>query len=54
MPINERERRLVARWLYAGLSEDDARAKALQNDIPNAKLVIENAHAADYVVRTMG
>ncbi|PCJ87049.1 MAG: nucleoside/nucleotide kinase family protein [Hyphomicrobiales bacterium] len=54
VPMEELERRLVERWLSTGLSADEARAKALENDIPNAKLVIENAHAADYVVRTVG
>lgn len=41
--------RLVNRWLYYGLSENDALKKALSNDLPNAKTVIEQSMAADII-----
>jgi pantothenate kinase len=33
---------LIQRWLDHGHSVDDARDRALSNDIPNAKLVCEH------------
>ena len=50
VPIAELERRLIARWLGFGFDEASAKAKALGNDIPNAKLVIEKSAKADVVV----
>jgi pantothenate kinase len=44
----ELERRLVRRWVDQGLGEKDARQKALGNDIPNAKLVIERSFPTDH------
>lgn len=41
------ENRLVARWLDHGLDEPAARQRATSNDLPNARLVIENSCAAD-------
>jgi len=37
------EKRLVARWLDFGLDVENARNKALINDIPNAHYVLENS-----------
>ena len=50
VPIAELERRLITRWLGFGFDEASAKAKALGNDIPNAKLVIEKSAKADVVV----
>ena len=47
----ELERRLVARWLAHDHSEDQARTRAHQNDLPNAKCVIGQSLTADLVVR---
>ncbi|MCB1390727.1 MAG: nucleoside/nucleotide kinase family protein [Rhodobacteraceae bacterium] len=46
------EARLVARWLGHGHSPDEARARALGNDLPNARMVREESRPADLVVRT--
>jgi pantothenate kinase len=43
----ELERRLVRRWLAYGLAPDAARARALGNDIPNARRVIADSAPAD-------
>ncbi|MEN0087063.1 MAG: nucleoside/nucleotide kinase family protein [Pseudomonadota bacterium] len=37
------ETRLVQRWLDHGLNEDDARARAMGNDIPNARIVLSRS-----------
>lgn len=50
VPFEELERRLVRRWLKYGMNEEDARARALSNDIPNAKRVLAHARPADYVL----
>jgi pantothenate kinase len=42
--------RLVQRWLDLGLSKDDARARALGNDMKNADLVIDQSRAPDVLV----
>lgn len=39
VPLPELERRLIARWLSFGYPPDEAEAKALGNDIPNARRV---------------
>jgi pantothenate kinase len=41
------ESRLVERWLQHGLPPETARARAMSNDIPNARLVIEKSGEAD-------
>ncbi len=51
VPFEELERRLVRRWLKYGMNEPDARARALSNDIPNAKRVLAHARPADYVLQ---
>lgn len=51
VPLAELERRLIARWLHHGLSDGDARRRANDNDIPNARRVIDGSLAADVVIR---
>jgi len=51
VPLAELERRLIARWLHHGLSDADARRRANDNDIPNARRVIDGSLAADVVIR---
>ena len=46
----ELERRLLARWRGFGFDEAAARAKALSNDIPNARLVLAGSAAADLMI----
>jgi len=46
-PMEVLERRLIQRWLDHGLSPEDARARALGNDIPNARLVESGSLPAD-------
>lgn len=46
------EARLVQRWLDHGHSLDAARARAQDNDLPNARAVLEGSRPADLVVRT--
>ena len=41
------EKRLVRRWLDYGLDEQASRQRAMTNDVPNARLVIEHSCAAD-------
>ena len=50
VPLAELEHRLLERWRGFGFEEAGAKAKALGNDIPNAKLVIEKSAKADIVV----
>ncbi|NUB46779.1 nucleoside triphosphate hydrolase [Fertoebacter nigrum] len=50
VPVPELERRLIRRWLDHGMSDADARAWALSNDIPNARLVAAQSVAADVVI----
>ncbi len=53
LPVAEDElaRRLTARWLHYGLSPGAAEARALDNDIPNARLVAARSRAADVIWR---
>ncbi|CAA6814850.1 MAG: Fructokinase (EC [uncultured Thiotrichaceae bacterium] len=41
------EERLVQRWLQQGYDNEGARQRALSNDIPNAKFVLEHSGATD-------
>jgi len=50
VPETELERRLIQRWLDHGHSPEDARARALGNDIPNARLVTRASRPADIVL----
>ena len=47
----ELERRLILRWLEHGRTPEEARARAMSNDIPNARLVIRGSRPADIVIR---
>ena len=51
VPMAELERRLIDRWHHHGLSDEDARRRAFDNDIPNARRVIDGSVAADVVLR---
>jgi len=44
------EQRLLQRWVDHGYTPQDAQAKAEGNDLPNAKLVLENAYPCDIVI----
>ena len=44
------EHRLVDRWLNHGLNAEDARRRALSNDIPNAHYVLENSSPAQITI----
>ena len=50
VPDAELERRLVERWLTHGHDEQAARARALSNDIPNARRVVARSRAADFIL----
>ena len=49
-PLEVLRERLCARWQSYGHSPQDALARASLNDIPNAKLVIDQSSAADMTV----
>ena len=53
VPVAELERRLIARWLHHGLSDAEARRRAFDNDIPNARRVIDGSVAAEAVIRSV-
>ncbi|MFK7876212.1 MAG: hypothetical protein AB8B71_10595 [Paracoccaceae bacterium] len=46
------EARLIQRWVDNGLSPANAKARALQNDIPNAQIIIDGSIAATHMIRT--
>jgi pantothenate kinase len=50
VPEVELERRLVQRWLDHGLDAAAARARAIGNDLPNARTVREHSRPADVVL----
>lgn len=50
VPEDALEHRLVARWLAHGHGPDAARARALGNDLPNARYVITHSRPADIVI----
>ena len=50
MPEDELERRLVRRWLDHGLDAEAARARALGNDIPNARRVVAKSRPGMLVI----
>jgi pantothenate kinase len=52
VPETVLETRLVQRWRDHGFSSDKARAKALGNDIPNARYVVSHSVGADLVIGT--
>ena len=50
-PLEVLEERLVQRWLDNDHTPEDAHARALANDIPNAKRVTKNTDGADQILR---
>ena len=48
------EERILARWRRYGLDERAARARALENDIPNASLVLRSSQTADLTLDERG
>lgn len=51
-PIEELERRLVARWIHYGLTPAQIDQKIHGNDLPNGRLVIERSRTADFTFDT--
>lgn len=49
VPAATLKERLVKRWLDHGMSAEDADARAEQNDMQNARTVIEHSARADFV-----
>ena len=47
VPLPELERRLIRRWLDHGHTPAEALARALHNDVPNARLVLAQSFPAD-------
>lgn len=50
VPAAELERRLIQRWLDHGLSMEDARRRALSNDLPNAERMMAQRRQPDEVM----
>ncbi len=50
VPLTTLEKRLVKRWLDHGHSSEAASARALENDIPNARVVTEQSTQANFVL----
>ena len=48
------EARILARWRRHGLDERAARTRALENDVPNASLVMKGSGTADLVLDETG
>ena len=44
------KKRLIDRWLENGYNLEDAKQRALSNDIPNAEVVLEHSVEADLVI----
>ncbi|KAJ57042.1 hypothetical protein ACMU_00695 [Actibacterium mucosum KCTC 23349] len=53
VPMGALEERLIARWQGYGWPEDVARKRALENDIPNARTVVNNSLPADWTIRQL-
>jgi pantothenate kinase len=51
VPMDEVERRLLGRW--RSLEGDALRAKMEENDLPNARLVVEHSRDADFRLRNV-
>lgn len=47
-PIEELERRLIARWVRYGLTPAQIEEKVEGNDLPNGRLVLERSRMADF------
>jgi len=50
IPTQVIEKRLIQRWLDHDHTLEQAKARTRRNDLPNAKFVIENSIAAEYVI----
>ncbi|MGB5864397.1 MAG: phosphoribulokinase [Sulfitobacter sp.] len=53
-PMEELQKRLVARWLTYGHEMEGATRRAEANDLPNARRMMQHALSADLVVRSTG
>jgi len=51
VPLEELTRRLEARW--SDLTGDALRLKMEENDLPNAKLVVEQSRPAEFVIHNV-
>ncbi len=51
VPMEELERRLRERWRQ--LVGEELRVKLEENDLPNARLVVENSRSSDFVLRNV-
>jgi pantothenate kinase len=51
VPVEELDRRLMARWAHFGKTPDAARAWIDSNDMPNIRQVTHGSRAADVIVR---
>ena len=49
-PRGELERRLLHRWLQAGLPQEQAQARRDANDLPNADLVLSDSFRPDLII----
>ncbi|TDK38941.1 nucleoside triphosphate hydrolase [Rhizobium deserti] len=49
-PLEELERRLIARWHHYGLADEALRTKVYENDLPNVRLVLSKSAGADLVM----
>ncbi len=49
VPINVLEQRLIQRWLEHGFDTQNATRRALENDIPNARVVQNQSVGADHI-----
>ena len=54
VPMDMLEQRLIDRWLAHDHTADQAKARALANDIPNARYVIAQARPAQITVKNVG
>jgi pantothenate kinase len=50
-PLEDLERRLIARWRHYGLSDEALTAKVYENDMPNVRLVLSQSAGADLVMK---
>ncbi|WP_371170723.1 phosphoribulokinase [Aliiroseovarius sp. 2305UL8-7] len=51
VPRKDLEARLIQRWINHGLSESNARTRALGNDMRNVDLVTGTSRTADFIVQ---
>ncbi|MGV0878530.1 nucleoside triphosphate hydrolase [Martelella sp. FLE1502] len=54
VPFEVLEGRLLQRWTDMGFAPEAAHAKAYENDLPNAKTVIDRSRPADIIFRPVG